>query len=166
MKTIILAGKTVKHYDSVGDLPYDRFIRFNAMLMIDSAASPDGESISNKLTKFKALVAEGKFHESVIQANNINQAFDFAVTNVSPKMLAFAALVVKVNDSTRDDLSDNGLDETSKLYQKEKNSILTAIFEAVKKKIYEEIKNLKSGIDGESLMFYEIVKQYISQIKD
>ena len=52
------------------------------------------------------------------------------------------------------------------MYQKEKRSVLTALFDAVKKKIYTEIKALKSGIDGESLMFYEIVKNYISQIKD
>lgn len=165
MVTKKIAGHKVTHFDSL-DLPYNRFMRFNAFILIDSAAAPEANSIINRLAVLDAKIREGKYNEALIESANIRQAAAFAVANISPKMLAFAALVTEIDGVPKNDLSDSGLQQITELLSKEDHSVLIQIVESVKKKINQEYRAINGHSDAQEIAFYQIVREYIGSIRD
>ena len=84
-------------YDSIDELPMKRFHRFNKMMLVDSGVGSDLTGIDQHLAKIIAFAKTKKIDEVVTEAHNMRMNFYFVINGISPKYLAFAALVAELD---------------------------------------------------------------------
>ena len=83
-------------YDSIEDLPITRFHKYNKMLMIDAGLGSDLTDVDAHIEKVMAFLKEQKTEDAINELFNMRKAIFMVQMNLSPKHLAFAALVTKV----------------------------------------------------------------------
>lgn len=109
MKTIVLSGKVVEMYDAISDLPVDRYHVYNKMLLIDSGIGSDLSDFDTHTERLRVYIQGGNREDAIKELNNLRQNVYMVQSGISPKMLAFAALVGKINGNECRDLSVEGL---------------------------------------------------------
>lgn len=126
-------------YDAIGELPMRRFHVYNKYLLIDAGIGSDMADFDAHMEKIILYLRGGKVKEAAQEMDNMRQQFYFVSERLSPRDLSFAALVAYVDGTLRDDLSDDGLRTTAALYSDAPVDDMTAPFEAVKKKMNDEL---------------------------
>ena len=159
MKTETIAGKIVEYYDSIEDAPYFRFVQFGSGVLIDSGAGSDIDDIDKKLNKIIAKVKTDQKDEAIAELYNLRQGFQFVITGLSPKMLAFATLVKSIDGVECSDMTENGLNEVVKLLSNESKSVLYSIIARVKEKIFGEVAAFEGKQNIEVMRFYELLNE-------
>ena len=132
MKNVQIKGMNVELYDSIEDLPIMRFHKYNKMLLVDAGVGSDLSDFDRHIEKVIRYLNS--------PTPNMRQNIYFIQSEVSPRHLAFAVLVKSINGKPRNDLSDDGLQQTMSLFKDVANSEITAHLEAVKKKIDDELR--------------------------
>lgn len=140
MRTITIGAHTVVMYDAIEELPIKRFHKYNKMLLVDAG-------IGSTLADFdahiqKAMVyAKSKTPEmAVTELENLRQNVYMIQSALSPRNLAFATLVKKIDGEECEDLTDEGLQKIVDLFADAPVNEMTAPMEAVKKKIDDELQ--------------------------
>ena len=139
MRKIVLAKHKVELYDSLDELPIVRFHKYNKMLLIDAGVGSDlsdWDAHMEKVVRYCRLNQPDKAEKEI---GNIRQNIYFIQSEISPKHLAFAALVKSIDGKLVDDLTDDGLQKVLDLFAEATNKELTDHMESVKKKIDEEM---------------------------
>lgn len=126
-------------YDSIDELPMKRFHRFNKMMLVDSGVGSDLTGIDQHLAKIIAFAKTKKIDEVVTEAHNMRMNFYFVINGISPKYLAFAALVAELDGEKCDDISDDGLQKIVDKLSDIEIASLDKVSEDVKKKIEEDL---------------------------
>ena len=93
MRKIVLAKHKVELYDSIDELPIVRFHKYNKMLLIDAGVGSDlsdWDAHMEKVVRYCRLNQPDKAEKEI---GNIRQNIYFIQSEISPKHLAFAALV-------------------------------------------------------------------------
>lgn len=133
MRTTVLNSKVVVMYDSISDLPIDRYHAFNKMVLIDSGIGSDLSDFDNHFERLRIYIKTNP-DEAIKELNNLRQSVFFIQNDISPKLLAFAALVVKINGKDYSDLSTDGLKKVVEEINGEAFEKVTGELEEVKKK--------------------------------
>lgn len=160
MRTIMLDNKSIVMYDAIEDLPMIRFHKFNKALLIDAGIGSDLTDFDKHIEKITRYINSKTPELANIELDNMRQNVFFIQENISPKYLAFAALVKSIDGIEYNDLSDEGLRKIVDMFANVPCNELTAQFEAVKKKI-----------DDELLMYFPVsfddasVKEYFDILK-
>lgn len=138
MKTFILNKKVVKVYDSIDEMPIVNFQKYNKYLLIDSGIGSDIDSVDEHLVKLAKLIKTdiSKANQELL---NLRQNLHMIVSSISPKYLAFAALIHSVDGKVVTDLSDDNLNRILNELKAVKHSKLIDIIYRFKKKITEEL---------------------------
>lgn len=139
MKTLKIGKHTVEMYDSIEDLPIVRFHKYNKMLLIDAGLGSDLNDIDSHIEKTIAYLRTNKNDEAVAEMMNMRKAVFLVQMNLSPKHLAFAALVQSIDGKPTNDLSDDGLRKVVELLSGEKTKDIDKIVDESKKKIDDEL---------------------------
>lgn len=139
MKVEKIAGHTVKLYDGIEELPISRYHVFNRYLLYDMGIGSDYEAIDTHIVRIAKLIEEDKT-KAVTELENFRTSLYFLLSGVSPKNMAFAALVAEIDGKPREDLSDDGIKETLRYFESARHGWLEQLFGAVKKKIGEELR--------------------------
>lgn len=111
MRQYVINGKLVKLYDSIDELPVVNFQKYNKCVLIDAGLGSDIESVDAKIINVAKMISKGEKEKAMDELQNMRQAMHLIVSEVSPKYLAFAALVHSVDGVKNTDLSDDGLKE-------------------------------------------------------
>lgn len=161
MRTATIGKHTVEMYDSIEDLPIARFHKYNKMLLIDAGIGGDLSDVDSHIEKAAAFVRIGESQKAVDELQNLKKAVFFIQTGLSPKNLAFAALVTKVDGTETSDLSDDGLQRVVAMLNDTKQSEVVSELEAAKKKIENELQTyflqfFDSAVEKE---YYDTVKK-------
>lgn len=127
-------------YDSIEDLPIMRFHKYNKMLLVDAGVGSDLSDFDRHVEKVIRYLNSPTPNMATVELENMRQNIYFIQSEVSPRHLAFAVLVKSINGKPRNDLSDDGLQQTISLFKDVANSEITAQLEAVKKKIDDELR--------------------------
>lgn len=161
MTTTILDGKTVVLYDEIEALPMYRFHKFNKALLIDAGIGSDLSDFDKHIEKTMRYVKSKTPELASIELDNMRQNVFFVQQNISPKFLAFAALVKSIDGVECNDLSDDGLQKIVDMFRNVPCNDLTAQFEAVKKKIDDELlMYFPASFDDASVKeFFDILKR-------
>ena len=138
MRTERLNGHTVKLYDSVDEMPIRRFQRFNKCLLYDTGIGSDFSDVDSHMARVAAYVQKDPA-KAIQELENLRNNLYYIVQGVSPKYLAFAALVTEIDGKPRGDLSDEGLHDTLTLLNDVKHTLVARLTEAIKKKIGEDL---------------------------
>ena len=160
MKTIKLGKHTVELYDAIEDLPVTRYHRFNKFMLIDAGLGSDLTEIDAHISKAIQYFGMKENEAGVTELQNMRQAIYFVQNELTPKHLAFAALIKSVDGNVRDDISEAGLKAT-----------LARIEDATVKEINSEADEIKKKLDSEILTFTPDLfdsaktKEYYSKLK-
>lgn len=140
MRTTKIGKHTVIIYDAIEELPIKRFHKYNKMLLVDAG-------IGSTLADFDAhiqkamIYARSKTPElAVRELDNLRQNVYMIQSALSPRNLAFATLVKTIDGEACEDLTDEGLQKIVDLFADAPVNEMTALMEAVKKKIDDELQ--------------------------
>lgn len=165
MKTLKIGKHRVEMYDSIEDLPISRFHKYNKMLMIDAGLGSDLSDVDAHIEKTMAFLKEQKIDDAVNELFNMRKAIFLVQMNLSPKHMAFAALVTKVDGKVMDDLSDDGLHRVVDALNDVSKKEITDIIVDSKKKIEAELKTYFPNMfdDSETKEYYNLLKKRTMQ---
>lgn len=137
MKTIELKKYKLELYDSIDEMPIVNFQKYNKYVLIDSGLGSDIDSVDAHLINLAKLIKTDSAKASQ-ELQNLRQNMHMIVSGISPKYLAFAALIHSVNGEKVTDLSDDNL-----------KSILDKIKEIKHSKVVDFLLWLKKKLDTE-----------------
>lgn len=138
MKTITVKNHTVKLYDSIDEMPIVNFQKYNKLILIDSGLGSDIDSVDAHLVNLAKLIKTDRTKASQ-ELQNLRHNMHFIVSGISPKYLAFAALIHSIDDEKVTDLSDDNLKSLLNKLSEIKHSKLIKILNWLKKKLDAEL---------------------------
>lgn len=168
MITKEINGKKVELFDNIEELPITRFHAFNKMLLIDAGVGSDLADWDSHLEKAIRFIRTNKPEHAEKELENVRQCVYFVQQNISPKNLAFCALVKSVDGREYNTMTTDGLMQVSKLFQDAPNGEIATFTEEVKKKIDEELQDYfpKLFDDASVKEYYDKMRQRTIVILD
>ncbi len=124
MKTEKYKGHKVVYYDSVEELPINRFQAFNKWLMLDSGIGSDLNAVNTRLNNIAKYINLDSKEEALKEIANLTQAFAFITGHLSPEFNAFICLCDSIDGQKVSDLSDEGIKGYIELLSRKKIPIL------------------------------------------
>lgn len=133
MKTGKVNKHTVEIYDSIDELPIQRFQKYNKYMLIDSGVGSDLQDVLNHIDRAKIYIKSNPAMAAT-ELDNMRQSIYLLVDELSPKHMAFAALVHKIDGEEMNDISDAGLKRVLEILSEAKKGWLDGVLSSVKKK--------------------------------
>lgn len=140
MKTVSLNGKILKLYDSIDEMPIVNFQKYNKYLLLDSGIGSDADDVDAHIVKIARYIKAGSSEKALQELQNMRQNIYMINSELSPKYLAFAALIYSVDGQEVTDLSDDGLKALLGDIKKVKHSSLFSLLAKLKKKVETELE--------------------------
>ena len=161
MKKTKIGKHDVSVYDSIDELPMRRFHRFNKMMLVQSGVGSDLTDVDTHLERIKAFIATKKPDLAINEIENLRTNIYFIMQDISPKFLAFAALVDEIDGEKVTDISDDGLTKVVEKLADTTIAELNKEFDSVKKKIEEDLLlYFPQMFDDSSVKeFYDLVRK-------
>lgn len=161
MKKIKLGAHELTVYDSIEELPILRFHKFNKALIIDAHIGTTVADAIRHLQKTILLIQSKRTEDAVTELQNMQQSLNFMQNDVSPKSMAFAALVAEIDGKRNDDLSDTALADVSEKINDVAVAELNKAIAAQKKKIEDELTAYFGDMvnDNADKSLYDIIRR-------
>lgn len=140
MKTVIIKNKKIKLYDSIDEMPIVNFQKYNKCVLIDSGLGSDVDSVDSHIVNIAKYINKGDKKNAMQELQNMRQNMHMIVSNVSPKNLAFAALIHSIDDKEQKDLSDAHLKEIIDDLGEMPYSLFIDLLTGLKKKLSTELE--------------------------
>ena len=109
MKTLTHKKHKLVNYDSIEELPINRFQAFNKWLMLESGIGSDHNAINQRLNNIAQFVNLDKKDEALKEVANLSQAISFVIGELSPDLNAFICLCDSIDGRKVNDLTDEGI---------------------------------------------------------
>lgn len=144
MKEHTIGTHTIEYFDSIDDLPIVRHHRFNEFIALSNEIGSTMEDVDKHIMGLVQMVQKGDKEMAVNKLLNMRQSLQFAIENVSPKSMAFAVLVNKIDGKPVDDITDHGLKNVIGMISKTQISygMVKNIVDFVKKKLRRRLKSI------------------------
>lgn len=140
MKTVVVSNKVLKLYDSIDEMPIINFQKYNKYLLIDSGVGSDADDIDKHIVKIAKFIKAADSKKALQELQNMRQNMHMVNNSISPKYLAFAALIHSINGREVTDLSDENLKAILADLKGVKHSWLISLLEKLKKKVESELE--------------------------
>lgn len=144
MKKLYVNGKVVKVYDSIDEMPIVNFQKYNKYLLIDSGIGSDIDDIDQHIVKIAKFIKTDN-RKALQELQNMRQNIAMINSEISPKYMAFAALIHSINGREITDLSDDNLKEVLADLKKVKHSTIVNFLLWLKKKVTTELETYFPG---------------------
>lgn len=132
-------GHVVKLYDSVDDMPIVNFQKYNKFLLIDSGVGSTLDDYNNHIAKMFKYIQTNNIQDLAQELANTRQLMFMINQEISPKYLAFAALIAEFDGKPVTDLSDDNLKHLLSNLRMARHSWIVKILEKIKKKVEFEL---------------------------
>lgn len=161
MKTGKVNKHTVEIYDSIDELPIQRFQKYNKYMLIDSGVGSDLQDVLNHIDRAKIYIKSNPAMAAT-ELDNMRQSIYLLVDELSPKHMAFAALVHKIDGEEMNDISDAGLKRVLEILSEAKKGWLDGVLNSVKKKIDHELNLYFPGKfdDANQKEYYDNLREH------
>ena len=140
MKEVVLNKKKVVLYDDIEDMPIANFQKYNKYLLIDSGIGSDSNDIDSHISKIAKFIKNDDKGKALQELQNMRQNIYMINSHISPKYMAFAALIKSIDGKEVANLSDDNLKAILKELQAVKHSVIAKMLQAIKKKVSEELE--------------------------
>jgi hypothetical protein len=140
MKTITINKKIVRLYDSIDEMPIINFQKYNKYLLIDSGIGSDADDIDAHITRIAKFIKINNSKKALQELQNMRQNMYMINNEISPKYLAFAALIHSIDGKEINDLSDDNLKFILKDLKTIKHSRIIEFLAWLKKKVTTELE--------------------------
>lgn len=159
MITSKVNNHTIEIFDSIDDLPIRRFQKYNKYMLIDSGVGSDLQDVLDHIDRAMKYIKASP-NMAITELNNMRQALYLVSEEMSPKYMAFAVLVNKIDGKPADDLTDAGLRRVLETLNEAKKGWLDGIINSVKKKMDKELTLYFPGKFEDAS-----TKEYFDQLK-
>lgn len=150
MKTIRIGKHKVTFYDAIAELPITRFHVYNKMLLVDSGVGSDITDFDSHIERVIAFMKKKDNESAIKEMQNLRQNIYLIQQALSPKHMAFAALIADIDGKPCDNISDEGLKETLAKIANEKITEIDKPLHDSKKKIDGELQAYFPALFGDS----------------
>lgn len=140
MKSLLINKKIVRVYDSIDEMPIINFQKYNKYLLIDSGIGSDADDIDAHIVKIAKYIKSNDNRKALQELQNMRQNIYMVNSEISPKYLAFAALIHSVDGKEVNDLSDDGLKKLLQDLKEVKHSKVIDFLLWLKKKVTSELE--------------------------
>ena len=140
MKTIDTGKHVIKLYDSVDELPIGAYQRYNKFLLIDAGIGSSIDDFDAHIVKLARLIGNNEREKAVQELRNMRRNLYMINANISPKYMAFAALVYSIDGQKIEAVSDDDYSELLTKIQEMPHSLLTKTLDWLKKKLQTNSK--------------------------
>lgn len=161
MKHVTINEHHVCLYDSIDELPMERFHRYNRMLLIDAGLGSDISTIDAHIEKVVRFMNTGETENAAKELENLRQNVYIVQTEQSPRYLSFACLVKEIDGTECDDISDEGLERTRQMMMMLTRGEVADMMSAAKKKIDEGLAEYFPSLtdSAEEKEYYDMMKR-------
>ena len=135
MITEKIAGKTVEFYDSIDEINICRFHKYNKFLLLDAHIGSNLQDVNNHISRIQGFLNQEKLESAHKELDNLRQNIFMINEELSPKHLAFTALIKSVNGVEVTNISDTNLKEIQDDLNKVQVRTVDRILTALKKKL-------------------------------
>ena len=139
MKTVTINDMEIKLYDSIDEMPIVNFQKYNKCILIDSGLGSDIDSIDERIVNLAKLIRKD-INKASQELQNLRQTMHIIVSEISPKYMAFAALIHSIDGERLTDLSDDNLRRILEKLHEVKHSAIIDFLMWVKKKLATELE--------------------------
>lgn len=140
MKNLTVNKKTVRVYDSIDEMPIINFQKYNKYLLIDSGVGSDVDDIDAHIARIAKFIKSNNAKKALQELQNMRQNMYMVNSEISPKYLAFAALIHSIDGEEVNDLSDDGLKNVLAKLKEIKHSKIIDFLVWLKKKVTTELE--------------------------
>ena len=140
MKNLTVNKKTVRVYDSIDEMPIINFQKYNKYLLIDSGIGSDVDDIDAHIARIAKFIKSNNAKKALQELQNMRQSMYMVNSEISPKYLAFAALIHSIDGEEVNDLSDDGLKNVLAKLKEIKHSKIIGFLVWLKKKVTTELE--------------------------
>lgn len=140
MKNLLINKKIVQVYDSIDEMPIVNFQKYNKYLLIDSGIGSDADDIDAHIVKIAKYIKSNNNKKALQELQNMRQNIYMINSEISPKYLAFAALIHSIDGKEVNDLSDDGLKKLLQDLKEVKHSKVVDFLLWLKKKVTNELE--------------------------
>lgn len=145
MKSLLINKKIVRVYDSIDEMPIVNFQKYNKYLLIDSGIGSDADDIDAHIVKIAKFIKANNNKKALQELQNMRQNMYMVNSEISPKYLAFAALIHSIDGKEVNDLSDDGLKKLLQDLKDIKHSKVIDFLLWLKKKVTSELETYFPG---------------------
>lgn len=145
MKSLLINKKIVRVYDSIDEMPIINFQKYNKYLLIDSGIGSDADDIDAHIVKIAKFIKANNNKKALQELQNMRQNIYMVNNEISPKYLAFAALIHSIDGKEVNDLSDDGLKKLLQDLKDIKHSKVIDFLLWLKKKVTSELETYFPG---------------------
>lgn len=161
MKKMKLGKHKITMYDSIEELPIERFQKYNKLLLIDAGLGSDITALDAHLARVSEFIKVGDLTNASGEIDNLRQTLFNVQNGLTPHFLSLIPLMAEVDGEPLTDLSDESL---KAVYDRLKDVTMKTYEEAsseVKKKIEEELKAYfnQGGESSTSKEYYELMRR-------
>ena len=103
------SGVKVDFFDTAEKMTMKRYQRFNKYLMVDNEVGNDVAALNTRLSKSIQLLKKRMISQTVKELDNFRQMVYNAFMEYSPKNMALALLVDKIDGEKCEDITASGL---------------------------------------------------------
>lgn len=161
MKRLKIGRNWVEIYDSVDEMPMERFHVMNKYLIIESGIGSSFQDFHSHLSLIKAFVEVNDKESAYTELENLSLSLNFGLNGENFSGMAFCATIKTINGKEIHDISDEGLKRTLQMINGEKKGFIKTLIDEVKKKIDNELDLLfPSKFDNsKEKEFYSAIKR-------
>lgn len=145
MKNLLINKKIVRVYDSIDEMPIVNFQKYNKYLLIDSGIGSDADDIDAHIVKIAKYIKSNNNKKALQELQNMRQNMCMVNNEISPKYLAFAALIHSIDGKEVNDLSDDSLKKLLQDLKDIKHSKVIDFLLWLKKKVTSELETYFPG---------------------
>ena len=161
MREVRIGKHRVRLYDSIDDLPMERFHRYNKMLLIDAGLGSDISAMDAHVEKVVRFMRGGDVDSAAKELENLRQTVYLVQTEQSPRNLSFACLVAEVDGKDCNDLSEDSLEKVRLLLNDAPRGEVAETMSAAKKKIDDALVEYfpQLFVSPEEKEYYDMMKR-------
>lgn len=157
----MLGTHEVTMYDSIEELPIERFQKYNKMLMLDAGLGSDTSALDAHLARVGEFIKAKDLTNAAAEIDNVRQTLFNVQNGLTPHFLSLIPLMAELDGEPLTDMSDESL---KAVYEKLKD-VTVGTYEAtaseVKKKIEGELRAYfnQSVESSTSKEYYELMRR-------
>lgn len=163
MNKLNLGKHVVEVYDSIDDMPNERYQIYNRFLLVDTGVGSDLNDINLHIEKIVTFIKKGDYNLAVTELDNQRQLMYLIMQQISPKHLAFMALVHSIDGQKVYDLSDDNLIRLQNKLKDVERGQFDNYIEQLKKKITQEMETFFEAVFQDSGVkeYYGIMRELL-----
>ena len=107
--------KKIEFYDSIEELPYKNYMKFNKEMMRQNEVGHNFGDVKKRIERSINFIVSGFPDKAIKELNNSLLTFAYSENEINPSGLALATIVKSIDGEKIEDLSSDGLQETLKI---------------------------------------------------